>query len=97
MLWVPTVSVDVEQVAVRVLPLPASATAEQPASDVAPSLKLTVPVGADPVTVAVNVTLAPTIDGVNDVATIVDVAPAAGLTTCDSTALVDVRLPASPP
>ena len=97
MLCVPTVSVDVEQVAVRVLPLPASATAAQPASDVAPSLKLTVPVGADPVTVAVKVTLAPTIDGVSDVATVVDVATAAGLTTCDSAALVDVRLPASPP
>ena len=46
---------------------------------------------------AVKVTLAPTIDGVNDVAMVVDVATAAGLTTCDSAALVDVRLPASPP
>ena len=50
MLCVPAVSADVEQVAVRVLPLPASATAAQPAIDAAPSLKLTVPVGAEPVT-----------------------------------------------
>ena len=70
--------------------------AAQPAIDVPPSLKLTVPVGAEPVTVAVKVTLAPTIDGVSDVATVVDVATAAGLTTCDSAALVDARLPASP-
>ena len=61
MLCVPTASADVEQVAVRVLPLPVSATAAQPAIDAAPSLKLTVPVGAEPVTVAVKVTLVPTI------------------------------------
>src|SRR4029079_10203490 len=82
--------------AVSVLPLPASATAAQPAIDVAPSLKLTVPVGAEPVTVAVNVTLAPTIDGVSDVATVVDVATAPELTTCDNTLLVDARLLALP-
>ena len=97
MLCVPAASADVEQVAVRVLPLPASATAAQPAIDAAPSLKLTVPVGAEPVTDAVKVTLAPAIDGVSDVASVVDVATAAGLTTCDSAALVDARLPASPP
>ena len=47
------------QVAVRLLPLPASATALQPLIEAPPSLKLTVPVGALPVTVAVRVTLAP--------------------------------------
>ena len=56
MLWVPAVRAEVEHAAVRVLPLPVSATAEQPAIDVPPSLKLTLPVGAAPVTVAVNVT-----------------------------------------
>jgi hypothetical protein len=58
-LCVPAARAAVAQVAVRALPLPASATAAQPAIDVAPSLKLTVPVGAVPVTVAVNVTLVP--------------------------------------
>ena len=61
----------VQHVAVRVLPLPASATAAQPAIDVAPSLKLTVPVGAVPVTVAVNVTLAPDVDGFSELASVV--------------------------
>jgi hypothetical protein len=46
MLWVPAASAAVGHAAVRALPLPASATAAQPAIDVAPSLKLTVPVGA---------------------------------------------------
>ncbi len=72
MLCVPAVSVDVVHVAVRVLPLPASATAAQPTSDVAPSLKLMVPVGATPVTEAVNVTLAPNADGVPELARTVD-------------------------
>ena len=45
------------------MPLPVRATAEQPLIELAPSLKLTVPVGDVPVTVAVNVTLAPTFDG----------------------------------
>ena len=97
MLWVPAASDAVAQVAVRVLPLPASATAAQPAIDAAPSLKLTVPVGAVPVTVAVNVTLAPAIDGVSDVVTVVDVATPPALTTCDNALLIDEMLPASPP
>ncbi len=93
MLCVPAVSVDVVHVAVRVLPLPASATAAQPTSDVAPSLKLMVPVGATPVTEAVNVTLAPNADGVPELPrTVDDVA----FTTCDSAALVEARLPALP-
>ena len=94
MLWVPAVRADVAQVAVRVLPLPVRATAEQPAIDVPPSLKLTLPVGATPVTVAVNVTLAPTVDGLPEVASVVDVV---ALTTCDNALLVDATLPASPP
>ena len=63
MLWVPAVRADVAHAAVRVLPLPDSVTAAQPAIDVPPSVKLIVPVGAVPVTVAVKVTLAPEIEG----------------------------------
>ena len=97
MLCVATDSVDVEQAAVRTLPLPASATAEQPPIEVTPSLKLTVPVGVVPVTVAVNVTLAPDVDGFNELASVVVVGVAAVWTTCDSAALVDGLLPALPP
>ncbi len=46
-----------EQAAVRALPLPASATAPQPVIVVPPLVKLTVPVGEMPVTVAVKTTL----------------------------------------
>ena len=81
------------QVAVRVLPLPASATAAQPAIDVAPSLKLMVPVGAMPVTVAVNVTLAPKVDGFASSRRWWCTPP---FTTCDSAPLLDAMLPASP-
>jgi len=56
------------QVVVRILPEPASATAAQPLIDVAPSRKLTLPLGALPLTVAVKVTLLPTVDGVREVA-----------------------------
>jgi hypothetical protein len=63
MLWTPTASADVVQPAVRELPEPASATPEQPAMATPPSLKFTVPVGALAVTVAVNVTLWPCVDG----------------------------------
>ena len=85
---------DVAQTAVRVLPLPVRAAAEQPAIDAVPSLKLTLPVGAKPVTDAVNVTLAPTVDGLPELERVVDVAD---LTTCDSALLVDATFPASPP
>ncbi len=86
MLRVPAAREDVEQAAVRVLPLPASATALQPVIDAPPLVKLTVPVGAIPVTDAVNVTLAPTADGFAELASVVVVAD---LTTCESAALAD--------
>ena len=47
------------QVAVLLLPEPTSATALQPLIALPPSVKLTLPVGALPVTVAVKLTLAP--------------------------------------
>ena len=93
MLRVPAASADVEHAAVRVLPLPASATAEQPAIDTPPLVKLTLPVGAKPVTEAVNVTLAPTADGFAELASVV---VDADFTTCDSAELADGTLPASP-
>ena len=79
----------------RELPAPVRATAEQPAIDAAPSLKLTVPVGAVPVTVAVNITLAPDVDGFSELANIVDVV-AREFTTCDNAPLVVAVLFASP-
>jgi hypothetical protein len=93
--WLPAVRADVAQVAVRVLPEPVSAAAEQPEMDVDPSLKFTVPVGEVPLTVAVKVTLLPTVEGVSDVAMLV-VLPEA-LTACDRAALFAPVLEASPP
>jgi len=87
MLCVPAVSAAVAHCAVRVLPLPARATAEQPLIELAPSLKLTVPVGPVPVTLAVKVTLAPTVDGVSEVARLVVLV--ALFTTCDTVLLVE--------
>src|ERR1700674_5258344 len=60
---VPWLSALVLHCAVRVLPLPPRATAAQPAMELPPSVKLTLPVGLDPVTDAVKVTLLPTVDG----------------------------------
>ena len=83
----PAVSALVAHCAVRVLPLPARATAEQPLIELAPSLKLTVPVGPVPLTVAVKVTLVPTVDGVSEVARLVVLV--ALFTTCDTALLVE--------
>src|SRR4051794_15196755 len=82
MAFVPIESALVEHFAVRVLPLPASATAVQPASAVPFFLNTTVPVGDDPVTVAVNVTVAPL---------------AAGFTDDDSAVVVVTRLGGATP
>ena len=71
MLCVAAVRLLVVQAAVLLLPLPVSATALQPLIELAPSLKLTLPVGAEPVTVAVNVTFAPNVDGLSELATAV--------------------------
>ena len=94
MLRVPAASVDVAQVAVRILPLPPRATAEQPLIEVPPLVKFTAPVGARPLTVAVNVTLAPTIEGFAELARPVVVV---ALTSCEKAVLPDPELPASPP
>jgi hypothetical protein len=98
MLCVAAVSAVVMHVAVLLFPLPASATALQPLIEFAPSLKFALPVGLVPVTVAVNVTLVPTVDGFFELASVVVVvAGPAALTTCDKVALLDARLLTSPP
>jgi hypothetical protein len=69
------------QVAVRVLPAPVTGELVQPEIDVPPSLKFTVPVEALPVTVAVNVTLAPDVDGLSELASVVVVEVPPGAVT----------------
>ena len=97
MLWVPTARLLVLQVAVLLLPEPVSATAPHPVSGAPPSAtKLTLPVGFVPATVAVNVTVAPTIAGLAELATIV-VVVATAVMTCDSGELLEAALAASPP
>jgi hypothetical protein len=94
MLWLPTARLLVAQVAVRILPEPVSAAVVQPAIEAAPSLKFTVPVGALPLTVAVNVTLVPAAEGVNELP--IPVVLVTPLTVCDSAVLLEVALVASP-
>src|SRR6266566_5628352 len=96
MLCVPTERLLVLQTAVLLLPEPVSATALHPASGAPPSAaKLTLPVGFVPLTVAVNVTVVPTVAGLAELATIVVVATA--VMTCDSGELLEAALAASPP
>ena len=94
MLCVPPASALVAHCAIRELPVPLSATAEQPLIDAPPSLKLTVPVGAVPVTVAVKVTIAPNVEGFSElVRAVLDVE---AFTTWANVELVDALLFASP-
>ncbi len=97
MLCVAAVRLPVVHCAVLLLPLPVSATALQPVIELAPSLKLTLPVGLLPVTVAVNMTLVPAVDGFNELTTVaVDGPGPTELTTCDSV-LLEGTLATSPP
>ncbi len=80
--------------AVRVLPEPVNTTAAQPEIELPPSVKLTLPVGAKPVTVAVKVTLAPASDGLAELDSVA--ALVALLTTCEKVVLVEPLLLASP-
>ncbi|MBK8687289.1 MAG: hypothetical protein IPN24_02185 [Betaproteobacteria bacterium] len=68
-------------VAVRLLPLPASATAPQPPITAPLSANCTTPVGAAPVTVAVNTTFCDRTLGLADDSMLVVVSPADGTTT----------------
>src|SRR5512143_2113532 len=92
MLCVPTARLLVLHAAVRLLPAPASPTAAHPLSATPPSVKLTLPVGAFPVTVAVNVTSAPTGAGFCELASTVDVCVT--LPAADSTAAAASTMPA---
>src|SRR5215472_10528800 len=76
MLCEPTARVLVAHCAVRTLPLPVTATAEQPAIEFAPSSKFTVPVGDVAVIVAVKVTFAPAVEGLSELASVVVLAVA---------------------
>ena len=71
MLCTPALKPLVGHAAVRVLLAPVSATAPQPLMVVLSAVKATVPAGAVPVTVAVNVTLAPTSDGFGELPSVV--------------------------
>jgi hypothetical protein len=82
MLWLPAARLLVLQLAVLVLALPlGSATAAQPLKAEPSALKATLPVGALPLTLAVNVTLAPAVAGLAELARVVVVFVMAGLTT----------------
>src|SRR5438093_9601817 len=98
MLCTPAASALVAHEAVRVLPRPVTAADRQPAIDVAPSVKLTEPVGLVPVTVAVNVTLAPSADGLDELASVVVVAapPDVVTLTVSALALADVTMTLMP-
>jgi hypothetical protein len=79
---------------VRVLPEPLRATAEQPAIELVPSVKFTLPVGLNPVTDAVKVTLAPSAAGLAELDSVELLA--ALFTTCDSALLVEGLFDALP-
>src|SRR5271170_3900358 len=96
MLWLPAMRLAVLQEALLLLALPLGrATPPQPLSIVPSALKATLPVGALPATVAVKVTLAPTSEGLAELArpVVLAVMP---LTTCESVALVEPLLAVSP-
>ena len=94
MLCVPCARLSVVHVACRAA---STGCALQPEIPAAPSMKATVPVGLVSLTVAVNVTLAPTVDGLSELTTVVvEGSGVPALITCDRGALADGRLPASP-
>ena len=94
MTWPPTPSKELLHVTVTILPPGVSGTAAHPASAIPPSLNLTVPVGAVPLTVAVNTTWFPDIDGLGELVrpVVLPFRP----TPWDSAGLVDPALMASP-
>src|SRR5262249_44780934 len=100
MLCVAAVSALVVQLAVGLLPPPLKLTAAQPAIALPPSLNATAPLGVLQLTVAVHVTLAPTVEGLSELGSLVVVAsfPARRSSDpCDNAVLVDPASLASPP
>ena len=94
MLCVPAARLALLHVAVLELAEPAgNATAPQPVIVLPPSVKATLPVGAAPVTVAVKVTLAPTSDGLAELA---NAAVLGALFTVCVSVLLEPLLAASP-
>jgi hypothetical protein len=97
MLCVPAAKLLVLHVAFFVFTAPAGkATAPQPLIVVPPSVKLTLPVGAIPLTVVVNVTLVPADEGFELLDSIVVLVVTPEFTTSDRAALLEAVLPASP-
>src|SRR4030095_14667253 len=95
-LCVPALRLAVLQLAVFELAVPVgSATALQPLSVVPSAVKATLPVGALPVTVAVEGTFAATADGLSELARLVVLAVLLP-TPCDKAALLEPLLAASP-
>ena len=76
------------------MPLPLNACAVHPEMFEPSLLNATVPVGLLPLTVAVNVTVAPAVDGFNELASVVVLV---AVTDCDNAALDDALFDASPP
>ena len=76
--------------------MPLTVAVAQPLMEVPLSLKFTLPVGAVPVTVALNVTLAPEVDGLSELISAVVLVVMPWFTTCDNGPLLDPALPESP-
>jgi hypothetical protein len=90
-LWLPTLRLEAVQVAVP----PLTGWALQPLIEDPPSLKSTLPVGPEPVTVPVNVTDCPNVEGLSEDPRAVVVAT--WLTVCISGEEVLPWLSVSPP
>jgi len=95
----PAASDEIVHAAVRLLPLPLKLTAVHPPIDAPSEVNATPPVGALPLTVAVNVTLLPGAEGFCELPSVVvvGVGPPAALTTCDNGVLVEATFKPSPP
>ena len=90
---VPVASAAVLHVAVRLLPLPLIVCAPQPLMPAPSLVNATLPVGPVPTIVAVNVTLAPEVDGFSELASAVVLA---AFTVCDKAELDELAFAASP-
>jgi len=94
----PAASVEVVHAAVRLLPLPLKLTAVHPLIDAPSEVNATPPLGALPLTVAVNVTLPPAGDGFCELPRLVVVgAGPLTLTTWDNAAFAEPTFKPSPP
>src|SRR5437867_3071315 len=97
MLCAPADRLAVLQTAVLLLPLPVRPAAAQPEMDAPLSVKLTVPVGLLPDTVAVKVTVLPTVAGLAELASVVDVLARVVVASVTASMKVDLSPLASVP